>query len=128
METGKRFDSQLPRHNRVGTLDCLKITGVLQSIYCLCWIIVIGILLIDIKADNRLLMNIGVFSLICSAFNPIGIISFVFNLQAYLVDRKKPEAKAQIGVKAAWIFLWPVITTVFWVFGIVAVVEITGGV
>ena len=128
MQAGRRLQPQQSERKRIGTLKCLKITGILQSIYCLCWVISIVFLALGDTTGMDLLTGIGIVICYLCMINPIGMISFALNLREYLADCKLPEEKARIGAKAVWIFLWLIITTAFWLFGGGAFVGFTGGV
>ena len=115
------------------TLKSLKITSLLNGIFCLCCIISVSCM-----AINHYLIinsiNINIFAVIGAIanfgwmINPVGIISFFVSLIIYVSERKNPESKQVIGKKWIWIFILPVITTIFYLTSIYLFVQITGGV
>ena len=114
------------------TLKALKITSILNGIFCLCCIISLTCLAINrycaLGAIENIISVIGGIPLLCWIINPVGIISFIVCLILFLVERKKQEAKQVLGKKWIWIFIWPAITTVLYFISICLLVEITGGV
>lgn len=114
------------------TLKALKVTSILNSIFCLCCIISLtcfairGYFVLD-RFEN-IIAILGTITFSCWMINPIGIVSFCVCIELFLKERKNQEAKQTIGLKWIWIFVWPVITTVFYFVSIYLLVEITGGV
>ena len=97
------------------TLKVLKITSIIQSIYCLYCLSITLLLIIGSVAGINICLRIGTFLF----YNTIGFsmfiapICFIVNLVFFLEERKFPEEKKVIGKKWIWIFIWPVITTIF---------------
>lgn len=114
------------------TLKALKITSVLNGIFCLCCIISLSCLAInryfDLGAFENTIAIICRIPLLCWLINPIGILSFIVCVVLFLIERKNPEARQEIGKKWIWIFIWPVITTFFYFNSIGLLVDITSGV
>ena len=110
------------------TLKALKITSILQIIYCIYCFVPIICLIIGGGSPVSLLTDISILLFYFVAINPIAIISFIICLSYFLAERKKPEQKQLIGKKWIWIFIWPIVTTVFYITagGLMAV--LTGGV
>ncbi len=107
------------------TLKALKITSILQILYCF-FCIVSNVCFALSNYFDDIFFSIGMFSLYCWATNPVGIISFIVCLRLFLRERKLPDAKQIIGKKWIWIYVWPVITTLFWVIGGGIMVQLTG--
>ncbi len=114
------------------TLKALKITSILNGIFCLCCIISITCLAINrycaLGTIENIISIIGGIPLLCWIINPIGIVSFIVCLALFLAEKKNQEAKQELGKHWIWIFIWPAITTVFYFVSIYLLVEITGGV
>ena len=114
------------------TLKALKITSILNSIFCFCCIISLSCLAInrycELGTFENIIAIIGGIPLLCWIINPIGIVSFIVCLVLFLTEREKQEVKQVMGKKWIWIFIWPVITTVFYFISIYLLVTITGGV
>ena len=110
------------------TLRALRITSVLQIIFCLFCIASLTCFAIYRWYDIDLLFYIGGLLVYGWMINPISIISFVICLFCFLPERKDPEARQIMGKKWIWVFIWPVITTLVWLFGGVVFVSLTGGV
>jgi len=112
------------------TLKALKITSVLQIIYCFCCIIFI----ISIKVNHfysiSVIRDIVTFIRVLTTFgwliNPIGIISFIICLLLFLTEHKHKENKQLIGKKWIWIFIWPVITAIFYLISLGELVVFAG--
>ena len=114
------------------TIKALKITYVLNGIFCFCCIISITCLAINrycaLGAFENIIAIIGEIPLLCWIINPVGIVSFVVCLVLFLIERKNYEARQVMGKKWIWIFIWPVITTFLYFVSALLLVEITGGV
>ena len=110
------------------TLRALKIASILNSIFCLSCVISIICFAVNHYYQTNLLSLIGVLFVYGWMVNPIPLISCVLSFKFYLTERKSEMARQIIGQKWIWIFIWPVITTAFWVIGGGLFVEITGGV
>ena len=110
------------------TLRALKIASILNSIFCLSCIISIICFAVNHYYKTNLLSLIGAISAYGWIANPIPLILCIRCFKLYLTERKSEIAIQTIGRKWIWIFIWPIITTAFWVFGGVLFVVITGGV
>ena len=115
------------------TIKALKITSVLNSIFCLFCIastICFAIAHYQVLADDqwRTFFSIANILIYGWVVNPVAPISFVVCIVLFLIERKQPESKQLIGKKWIWIFAWPVITTVLYLTAIVLTVAFTGGV
>ena len=115
------------------TTKALKITSVLNSIFCLFCIastICFAIAHYQVLADDqwRTFFSIANILIYGWVVNPVAPISFVVCIVLFLIERKQPESKQLIGKKLIWIFAWPVITTVLYLTAIVLTVAFTGGV
>lgn len=110
------------------TLKALKITSILNGIFCFFCIASIVCVAINHHYDAYFFSGLGVLLSYGWIINPVGIISFILCLILYLTERKQPDHKQLIGRKWIWIFVWPIITTIFWLFGGGLFVIFTGGV
>ena len=110
------------------TLKALKIASILNSIFCLSCIISIICLAINHYYKTNLLSLIGAIFVYGWMVNPIPLILCIRCFKLYLTERKNEKSKQTIGRKWIWIFIWPVITTAFFVLGCGLFVVITGGV
>ena len=110
------------------TLKSLKITSILQIIYCLYCFIPTIFLAIGDTTDNFTYTNIGIFLFCFTVINPTVIVSFCVNISIFLTERSKPEQKKIIGAKWVWIFVWPIITTIFFTISGLLFIKYTGGV
>ena len=110
------------------TLKALKITSILNGIYCFCCIVFAVCLTINQYYSVGAIEVIGVIATFGWLINPSPFVTLIINLVFFLVERCSPEAKQIIGKKYIWIFVWPVITTVFYFTSIGLLVDITGGV
>ena len=112
------------------TLKALKITSVLNGIFCLCCILFLACTAINrygaLGEAENIIAVIGRIFLWGWLINPVGIVSFIVCLTLFAVERKDPVAKQVIGLKWIWIFVWPVITTVFYFVSIGLMVDISG--
>ncbi len=111
------------------TLKALKITSILNSIFCLCCMMSLTCLAINRHCELGTFENIiGGIPLLCWIINPVGIVSFIICLFLFLIERKNEESRQLLGKKWIWIFIWLAITTVFYFVSIFLLVGITGGV
>ena len=110
------------------TLKALKITSVLNSIFCFFCIAFIICLIIN---QNHHTDAVGVMVVI-SAFgfllNPTPIVSFAICFTFFSTERRSMEEKEKIGKRFIWIFLWPIITAIFYFAAMHFFIEFTGGV
>jgi len=110
------------------TLKALKITSILQILFCVCCIASVLCFALDDNYKSDLLFGFGMILFVNYIINPIGIVAFIINLIMFFVERKRPENRNLIGKKWVWIFIWPVVTTVLWLASVVLFVQFTGGV
>ena len=110
------------------TLKALKITSILNGIFCLCCVVSIVFFALNHYYDIYTFFGFGILLSYGWITNPVGIISFVICLSFYLAERKSPESREIIKRKWVWIFIWPIITTIFYVIGGGLFVIFTGGV
>ena len=116
------------RGDSMKTLKALKITSILNGIFCFFCIASTVCFAINRYFDIRAFFSVGMILTYGWIINPIGIISFIVCLSMFLSERNNQEAKQVIGKKWIWIFVWPVVTTVFYVSAIIFLVSLTGGV
>ena len=120
------------RSDTMKTLKALKITSILNGIFCFCCIISLSCLAINryckLGTFESIIAIIGGIPLLCWIINPVGIVSFIICLILFLIERKNQESRQVLGKKWIWIFIWPAITTVFYFVSIFLLVGITGGV
>ena len=109
------------------TLKALKITSILNSIFCFCCIVSLSCLAIsrycELGTFENIIAIIGGISSLCWIINPVGIVSFIICLILFL-----EESRQLLSKKWIWIFIWPVITTVFYFTSIYLLIGITGSV
>ena len=110
------------------TLKALKITSILNCIFCFCCIASTGCMAISRYLDINVFFRIGDLLVITWIINPIGIISFAICLTTFMVERTSPETRQVIGKKWIWIFVWPIITTLIYLISSILTVAFTGGV
>ena len=116
------------------TLRALKITAVLQIIFCVLCIVsavCFGIAHYQFLTDSdswRSTFDIANILIYGWVVNPIAPISFVVCFVLFLIERKQPENRQVIGKKWIWIFVWPVITTIFYFAALLLAIAFTGGV
>ena len=110
------------------TLKALKAATIWSCIFCLSCIISIICFAVDHYYNTNILSLIGTFFLYGWVANPVPLISCIRCLKLYITELKNEKDKQIIGKKWTMIFVWPVITTAFWVFGGGLFAVITGGV
>lgn len=110
------------------TLKALKATSVLNGIFCFFCIASTVCFAVSYYFDLRVFFNIANILVYGWIINPIGIVSFLICLILFLAERKSPEAKQIMAKKWIWIFVWPIITTVFYLAAGGLTVAFTGGV
>lgn len=110
------------------TLKVLRITSILNGIFCFFCIASTVCFAINRYFDLRVFFDIANILVYCWIINPVGMISFVICLVLFLVERKDPEAKQAMEKKWIWIIIWPVITTVLYLTAGALTVAFTGGV
>lgn len=101
----------------MGTRNSLKITSVIQIAFCIYYLISFLFVLIGTTLGPITLANIALFAFyLFTAYSIMHVpVCFLINLLCFLQERKNPEARKTIGKKWIWIFVWPVITTAFWI-------------
>ena len=110
------------------TVKALKITSILNGIFCFSCILSIICFAVNHYYKTDLLSLIGALFVYGWMVNPIPLISCILCFVLYLTERKIETVRQTIGRKWIWIFIWPFITTAFWVFGGGLFAVITGGV
>jgi hypothetical protein len=110
------------------TLKALKTATIWNCIFCFSCVLSTICFAIDEYYDVSILRGIGIITVYGWMVNPFAIISCFRCLKVYLLERKDPDYKQIIGRKRFWIFIWPIITTVLWLFGGLLFVKFTGGV
>ena len=115
------------------TIKALKITSVLQIIFCIFCIASTVCFAIShyqcIAGDNwRTSFDIANILIYGWVVNPVAPVSFIICLVLFLAERKQPENRQLIGRKWIWIFIWPAITTLFYFAAGILAVVFTGGV
>ena len=110
------------------TLKALKITSILNGIFCFFCVASTVCFAITRYCDSNLFFSIGNILIYGWMINPIGIISFVICLPLFLTERKDQESKNAMGKKWIWVFVWPIITTLLYLVSGILTVAFTGGV
>ncbi len=110
------------------TLKALKITSILNGIFCFFCVASTVCFAITRYYDSNLFFSIGNILLYGWMINPIGIISFVICLPIFLAEGKEQEARNAMGRKWIWVFVWPIITTLLYLVSSILTVAFTGGV
>ena len=116
------------RSDSMKTLKALKITSILNGIFCFFCIASTVCFAINRYFDMREFFSIGTILIYGWIINPVGIVSFIVCLALFLGERKSPEAMQIMGSKWIWLFAWPIITTVLYVIAGGLTVAFTGGV
>lgn len=110
------------------TLKSLKYTSIFQIIYCLYCLIPIFFIVLGKSSGIFTYTEIGTFLFCFVVINPTAIISFIINMSCFLAELKDSDQKKIIGLKWVWIFIWPIITTVFFITSGTIFTLLTGGV
>lgn len=110
------------------TLKAIKVTSILNSIFCFICIASTLCFAINRYFDLRIFFDIANILVYGWIINPVGMISFVICFVLFLVEHKDFEAKQVLGKKWIWIFIWPIITTIFYITAGGLMVVLTGGV
>ncbi len=97
------------------TLKALKITSIIQGIYCLYCLVITLLLIISFVANVNICLRIGTFLFYSTVEISILIapLCFIANLTVFLKERICSDEKKIIGKKWIWIFIWPIITSIF---------------
>ncbi|MBQ4116901.1 MAG: hypothetical protein IJD37_05950 [Clostridia bacterium] len=110
------------------TLKALKITSIINTVFCFCCIIFSVCLIINQHYSIGIVKTVGTIGAFGFLLNPSALVTFIVNLVFFLAERHSFEARQLIGKKYIWIFVWPVITTLFYFIAMGFLIEITGGV
>ncbi|MBE6639828.1 MAG: hypothetical protein E7616_10390 [Ruminococcaceae bacterium] len=110
------------------TLKALKITSILNSIFCILCIASTVCFAVNHYYNLRDFFSVGMILVYGWIINPVGIVSFFVCLVLFLIERKNQASKQAIGKKWIWIFIWPIVTTVFYITAGGLMVVLTGGV
>ena len=110
------------------TLKALKITCILNGIFCLFCIASTVCFAVNHYLYLRDYFSVGSILVYGWIINPVGIVSSIICLTSFLTERKSQGAKQVIGMKWIWIFIWPIITTIFYITAGGLMVVLTGGV
>ena len=101
------------------TLKSLKITSVLQGIYCVGGVIALICLgLYDILLGTGAEMQFFLFGAMLaflSVINPVGIVCFLVDLVIFLLERRDVEERARIGRYWVIIPIWLAACTLIWI-------------
>ena len=109
-------------------LKALKITSILQIIFCFCCILFSVCLIADAWGQIKLPFFLFAAAGLGWMVNPTPFLSFIVCLALFLGERNAPGARQLIGRKSLWIFLWPIIDIIFYLTAVGFLVEATGGV
>ncbi len=100
------------------TMKSLKITSVIQGIYCVGGIVALVMLAVhDMLVGTGIEQQFILFGLmLCffSVINPVGIICFVVNLVIFLLERRDLEQRKKIGGYWVFIPIWLAGCSVLW--------------
>lgn len=100
------------------TMKSLKITSILQGIYCAGGVVaLIAMMLYDILLGTGAEMQFFLFGAMLaflSIINPVAIICFLVNLVIFLLERRDPEQRSRIGKYWVVIPIWLVGCSVIW--------------
>ena len=110
------------------TLKALKITSILNGIFCFFCIASTVCFAINRYFDIRAFFSVGDILIYGWIINPIGIVSFIICFSLFLTERKNQEARKAMGKKWIWVFAWPIITTLLYLIAGSLTVAFTGGV
>lgn len=110
------------------TVKALKITSIFQIIYCLYCFVPVLFFVIGDNTGVRIYTELGIFLFGFTIINPTVITSFCVNISKFLSERNDPVQKKIIGLKWIWIVVWPLITTIFFIFSGLILIKYTGGV
>lgn len=111
------------------TLRALKITSILNGVFCLFCIASTVCFMINYHYALSVFHNIAyAFVYGWGLLYPIGLISLVASLIIFLIENRTPEAKQVIGKKYMWLYIWPIIRINFLLFAIIEFAWLVGGV
>ena len=99
------------------TSKALKITSIIQIVFCLYYLLSFLLIVIGTNAGPIFLANIALFLFYFFTCYSIIIVPICFfvNLPFFIIDCTNPEQKKILGKKWIWIFIWPVLTTAFYI-------------
>ena len=108
------------------TLKTLKITSIIQIIYCTYCLLSTLLIIIGINIGPIVLANTMLYIFYATVEFSIFIMPmcFIANLVTFLKERKSPEQINVIGKKWIWIFIWPIIATVFFLIQILPFIRV----
>ena len=108
------------------TLKALKITSVIQGIFCAYSLISTLLIIIGTSTGPIILANSMLFLFYSTVEFSIFImpICFIANLVFFIEECKSPEQRNIIGKKWIWIFVWPIIVTVFFLIHILPFIRV----
>lgn len=107
------------------TLRVLKITSIIQAIFCFFCLAVIGCLFLGASLDHSILISIACLLLFGTVNFSMYIppVCFFINLIYFLGDRKNPEQRKLIGKKWIWIFVWLIVGTACFVISVLPIAQ-----
>ena len=108
------------------TLKTLKITSILNGIFCFFCVAFVICLFINQHDSNNIVKIIGGISGIGWLINPTPLISFILCVGAFSDEHHCPDMRQIIGKKYLWIYIWPVITTLCYFATLGFLIELTG--
>ena len=108
------------------TLKALKITSVIQAIFCTYCLLSTLLIVIGTSVGPIFLANTMLFLFYATVEFSILIvpICFIINLITFIKERKYPEQRNILGKKWIWIFVWPIIATVFFLIQILPFIRV----
>lgn len=103
------------------TLTSLKITSAVQALYCIYCLLSTLLIIVGVRIGPVILANVMLIIFYSTVEFSIFIMPacFVVNLVFFIIERQYPQQRAILGKKWIWIFVWPVIVTVFFLILIV---------
>ena len=110
------------------TLKALKITSLLQAIYCVYCFVPIVFLAIGDSSGIFVYSKIGMHLFALAVFVPIVPVSFIVCLCILISEIRSAEQRRIIGSKWLWIIAWPLITTTALIVSGMLLIYYTGGV
>ena len=107
------------------TLKVLKITSIIQAIFCSFCLVIIGCIFLGASLDLDIPVGIGFFLLLSTGnfTQHIPLVCFIVNLVYFLKDRKDPEQRKLIGKKWIWIFVWLIVGTACFIISVLPIAQ-----